>query len=302
LIYNEGAMPVPFTGQRRVISSRLVRAEKDPIRDIPACRQGTGAAMSDWIHNLPLPLMALAIFAFTYLLAIIIFAAVSILATGERAKSFQAISPGMLPVLGIIFGLFVAFTAAQVWNDNDRAGAAVSHEASALRAVMLLAAGLPSEEAGRLHDLIRGYIEHTAKVEWPMMAHQKASLRAAPQALVEALQLVVSMTPQGPGQQNVQREIIGALGSALDARRQRIIVSEAEVNSVKWWSLYLQAICELFVIAFVHCSNRLASGIAMGLFASGVAVSVLLIVAHDRPFTGQISIGPEPLLQIMPGE
>ena len=78
---------------------------------------------------------------------------------------------------------------------------------------------------------------HTAKVEWPMMAHQKASLRAAPQSLVEALQLVVSMTPQGPGQQNVQREIVGALGSALDARRQRIIVSEAEVNSVKWWSL-----------------------------------------------------------------
>ena len=56
--------------------------------------------MSDWIHNLPVPLMALAIFAFTYLLAIIIFATVSTLATGERAKSFQAISPGMLPVLG----------------------------------------------------------------------------------------------------------------------------------------------------------------------------------------------------------
>ena len=99
----------------------------------------------------------------------------------------------------------------------------------------------------------------------------------------------------------MQHEIIGALGSALDARRQRIIVSQAEVNSVKWWGLYLQAICELLVIAFVHCGNRLASGIAMGLFATGMAVSVLLIVAHDRPFTGQISIGPEPLLQIMPG-
>jgi hypothetical protein len=36
----------------------------------------------------------------------------------------------------------------------------------------------------------------------------------------------------------------------------------------------------------------LASAIAMGLFATGVAASVLLIAAHDRPFTGQISIGP----------
>jgi hypothetical protein len=47
---------------------------------------------------------------------------------------------------------------------------------------------------------------------------------------------------------------------------------------------------------------RQGTGIAMGLFATGVAASVLLIAAHDRPFTGQISIGPEPLLQIMPGE
>jgi hypothetical protein len=158
----------------------------------------------------------------------------------------------MLPVLGIIFGLFVAYTAAQVWSDNDRASAAVSREASALRAVMLLAAGLQPEQEGRLRDLIRGYIEQTAKVEWPMMASRKASLRAAPAALAEALQFVVSMTPQGPGRQTAQREIIGALGSALDARRQRIIVSQAEVNSVKWWSLYLQAICELLVIAVVQ--------------------------------------------------
>jgi hypothetical protein len=258
--------------------------------------------MSDWIHNLPVPSMALVVFGFTYLLAAVIFAAVTALASGERAKSFKAISPGMLPVLGIIFGLFVAFTAAQVWADNDRAGAAVSREASALRAVTLLAAGLPAEQEVRLVALIRSYVEQAATVEWPMMARQTASLRAAPAALAEALQLVVAMTPQGAGQQTAQREIISALGSALDARRQRIIVSQAEVNPVKWWCLYLQAICELLVIALVHCDNRLTSAIALGLFATGVAASVLLIAAHDRPFTGQISVGPGPLLQIMPGE
>jgi hypothetical protein len=176
----------------------------------------------------------------------------------------------------------------------------VSREASALRAVTLLGAGLPAEQEGRLRDLIRGYIEQAVAVEWPMMARQTASLRAAPAGLAEALQLVVSMTPQGPGQQTAQREIIAALGAALDARRQRITVSQAEVNPVKWWCLYLQAICELLVIALVHCDNRLGSGIALGLFATGVAASVLLIAAHDRPFTGQISVGPEPLLQVMP--
>ncbi|MEH2563989.1 hypothetical protein V1289_003616 [Bradyrhizobium sp. AZCC 2289] len=257
--------------------------------------------MSDWLHNLPVPLMALAIFGFTYLLALVIFAAIAALATDARAKSFKAISPGLLPVLGIIFGLFVAFIAAQVWGDNDRAAAAVSREASALRAVTLLGAGLPAEQEGRLRDLVRGYIERAITEEWPMMARQTASLRAAPTDLAVALQLVVAMTPSGVGQQTAQREIIAALGTALDARRQRIIISQAEVNPVKWWCLYLQAICELLAIALIHCDNRLASGIALMLFATGVAASVLLIAAHDRPFTGQISVGPEPLRQIMPG-
>jgi hypothetical protein len=258
--------------------------------------------MSDWIHNLPVPAMALVVFGFTYLLAASAFAIVTALASGERARAFKAVSPGMLPVLGIIFGLFVAFTAAQVWADNDRAGAAVSREASALHAVTLLAAGLPAEQEARLLALVRSYVEQAVTVEWPMMARQTASLRATPAALADALQLVVAMTPQGPGQQTAQREIINALGSALDARRQRIIVSQAEVNPVKWWCLYLQAVCELMVIALIHCDNRLTSAIALGLFATGVAASVLLIAAHDRPFTGQISIGPGPLLQIMPGE
>ena len=33
---------------------------------------------------------------------------------------------------------------------------------------------------------------------------------------------------------------------------------------------------------------------------TGVAASVLLIASHDRPFTGEISVGPDPLLQVMP--
>ena len=49
--------------------------------------------MSDWIHNLPVPWMALVVFGFTFLLAASTFAIVSALATEQRAKSFKAISP-----------------------------------------------------------------------------------------------------------------------------------------------------------------------------------------------------------------
>jgi hypothetical protein len=101
--------------------------------------------MNDWLHSLSIVWMALTIFGFTYLVAAALYGVVAVLAVGERARSFKAISPGMLPVLGIIFGLFVAFIAAQVWGDSDRANAAVDREASALRSVVILAASFPGE-------------------------------------------------------------------------------------------------------------------------------------------------------------
>jgi hypothetical protein len=44
---------------------------------------------------------------------------------------------------------------------------------------------------------------------------------------------------------------------------------------------FMQAVCALVAIAMVHSDNRLASIIAMGIFATGVATPMLLILAHD---------------------
>jgi hypothetical protein len=133
-----------------------------------------------------------------------------------------------------------------------------------------------------------------------MMAHRTATLQAIPYSLAEALQLTLTLTPSSQGQQTAQREITTSLENALDARRQRIIISQSGVNLVKWLCLSLQAACALIAIAMVHSDNRLASAITMSLFGIGVAASLLLILAYDRPFTGEFLVRPDPLLQVMP--
>jgi hypothetical protein len=205
----------------------------------------------------------------TFLVTAAIHVVVRVLAVGERARSFKAVSPGMLPPLGIIFGLLVGFTAAQVWSDNDRASAAVDREASALRSVVILAAAFPGEPETRLRTLVSSYIAEAAAQEWPMMSHGTITLQIVPHALAEALQQTLALESTGPGQQIAQREITAALESAMDARRQRIRISQSQVNWVKWSSLYLQAACALLAIAMVHSDNRLASAITMGSLRPG---------------------------------
>ena len=164
----------------------------------------------------------------------------------------------------------------------------------------MLAAAFPGESETRLRGLIRSYVADAVTQEWPMMAHRAATLQIAPYSLAEALQLTLALTPSSQGQQTAQREITTALENALDARRQRIIISQSQVNWVKWLCLGLQAACALIAIAMVHSDNRLTSAITMALFGIGVAASLLLILAYDRPFTGELSVGPKALLQVMP--
>ncbi|HET7378964.1 MAG TPA: hypothetical protein VFJ24_02885, partial [Gaiellales bacterium] len=90
-------------------------------------------------------------------------------------------------------------------------------------------------------------------------------------SLADALQLTLSLDAKSPAEATAQREIVSALETALDARRQ-LITSHATVNWLKWLALIVQAICTMVAIAMVHSDNRQATGIALGLFATGVAV------------------------------
>ena len=90
--------------------------------------------------------MALLVLGGTYLISADIYWAVLRLAVGDRARAFKAVSPGMLPPLGILFALLVGFIAVEVWNNFDKAKLAVATEASALRAVVLLAGNFPDEQ------------------------------------------------------------------------------------------------------------------------------------------------------------
>jgi len=50
----------------------------------------------------------------------------------------------------------------------------------------------------------------------------------------------------------------------------------------------------------IHSDNRVTAAIAMAIFAAGLAGCVVLIASNTRPFTGEISVQPDLLLQVMP--
>lgn len=255
--------------------------------------------MGGWLLNLPVLWMALVVFTATYLVAAGVYFVVTRLAVNERAKSFKAVSAGLLPPLGVLFALLVSFTAIEVWSSFDKAKVAVATEASALRTVVLLARVFPDEERTRINTQVNRYIDDSVNKEWPEMAQQRATLSILPEALIEQLYDTLTLKPANESQRIAQPEMLKALQSALDARRQRIVISQSTMVTVKWVALILQALCTLIAIAMVHSDNRATCAITLTLFATGIALSMLLITAYTRPFTGEISVGPELLKQVL---
>jgi hypothetical protein len=202
--------------------------------------------------------------------------------------------------LAVVFGLIVAFLAAQVWTDVERANTAVTREANSLRTAVVLAASFSQEQETRIRALVRRHIQEAVSEEWPAMARRQANLSLLSHADTEGIQLALSILPQNEAQAIALREMVSSLQNARDARRQRIIISESTINWVKWTVVHVLAVLILLTIAIVHCDNRATAAISLAIFSIAVAACIVLIASHNRPFTGEISVGPALLLQVMP--
>ena len=258
--------------------------------------------MFDWIPNLPVVVIALLALAGMALITLAIYALVMRLAESERAEAVQALSPGMLPPMGILFALIVGFLAVGVWANVDSAEEAVSNEASALRSAAILTDDLPSDVRVRVRADIRRQIENAVNDEWPAMEEQRATLSAVPAPLADALNVALRLDPQsGDVGAETQRQLVGSVQDALAARRERIFLSQEDINAVKWLGLLSLAALTLVGIGLVHSGNRTTTRLAMGLFAAAVAVVITMLAAENEPFAGQLGINPDLLEQVLNG-
>ena len=248
--------------------------------------------MGDWLFALPLLWMTLVIFAAAYLVAAGVYLVVVGLAVNGRAVCSRRFRRKCYHHLASSLACLSVLSPSRPGMTSIRPRLR-STQRPAHRAVVVLDESLPEEQRIHLRTLINRHIDEAVNREWPAMAQHRLTLASPPTALVEALQLTVSLKPQDESQRMAQREIIAALNRALDARRQRITISQSGVGPVQWAAILLLGLCMLIAIAMVHSDNRLTCAIAVTLFATGIALSALLIAAYSRPFTGDISVGPE---------
>jgi hypothetical protein len=203
--------------------------------------------------------------------------------------------------LGVILGLLIVFLSSRVWTNLDRAGEYVGQEAGALREAVLLADSLPPEVRMSVRQAIQKHIHLLESEEWPAMARRQASLQSIAVGLAEALTAVLSFAPVQANQQIAQQRAVVAIEHALEARRNRVRLSQAEIAPIQWAVIIVLAVLMLVTLAMVHIESRLAMGVTMFIFSSAIALCLVLLMVYDRPFgAGGFVVQPTVLRDIMP--
>jgi hypothetical protein len=255
--------------------------------------------MLSWVESQDTPIIVVLVFAFCYVLAALMFAVGVLISRFAMAHHVNATTPAMLTPLGVITGLVIAFLAARVWANVDHAHAYVAEEASEIRQTILLTEVMPPTVQAELRGDIGRYLRFVETQDWPSMLQGHASLRRLPQGLPEALTTLLTFVPQQPGQKVAQDHAASAIERALQARRNRIVLSQSAISPAQWSVIFVLDALILLTITMIHVGRHVTTVVNLFVFSTAVAACVVLLMINDRPFTsGGITVLPTSLLEV----
>lgn len=213
-----------------------------------------------------------------------------------RMLTLSGVVPPFLNILGVLFGLTLAFIANDTWSAHDRAMSAVYREADSLRTLDALARGLPEVPQAALRAAVSEHAAATA-AEWQQLAHRSSS-PAAQQSADHLLSLVASPAMAQAASASVHSLMLGAVVHLRNDRDQRIALSQMHVNPLKWMGMAFLGLLTMVSIAIVHVEQLRAATVAIVLFAVAAAPTAAIVLMQGNPFQTPSFVSPAPIAQM----
>jgi hypothetical protein len=205
----------------------------------------------------------------------------------------------VIAVVGVIYAVLLAFVVIVAWETFDRAEEVVGQEASTLRGIYRDSIGLPPETQADLQDLVRRYADEVITDSWPAMAEGRPG---DPEAgdLFNEMAAVLSRTPvTTPAQQ----ELVGAgteqLNQLVSLRSQRLDFVGSGIPGILWTALIVGAIVTVGFALLFGIERAGLQLLMVGSLAALVGVLLFVVVGFNYPFSGDVSVQPEPFERVL---
>jgi hypothetical protein len=201
-------------------------------------------------------------------------------------------------VLGVIYGVLLAFFVLVSWQAYESSTDTVQREANALVDLYRLTEELPAPFDAQLRAAVLNYLSLVVEDEWPAMAEGRESAAAAA-ALEELWEVHRGIHASGVPLRFPPGDLYKGLVAVGNERRVRLVESEEELPFEMSILLWGGGIITIAFSLFFRAANPRAHLLMVAMLALVVAFSLFLILEIDSPFTGDLSVSPRPFEQAL---
>ena len=249
--------------------------------------------ITDWIYNNP-----------TWLWGSILVAGSTVLACGgllifhrlvhvKLRRAHNDLAGFTIAVIGVLYAVLLAFIAIATWESFSKASDII--EAESAGGIYLDTQGLPEAKAKPIRDAVARYVSVVIEDEWPI---QRAG-RVPDQGwkpLRDLNSAIATIQPQNLGEAIIQAELLKTWNELYQSRSSRLSAVVGHIPGVVWWIVFFGAAITTgytYLFGFEHFGMHIVITATM---AATLALVVVLIIALDYPFRGEISVTPDPFI------
>ena len=216
----------------------------------------------------------------------------------NRLKIHHDVADPILGAIAAVYAVLIAFVVVTVWQSFDKSNAGVQMEANYLADIYRDSEAFSPDFHQKVGDLLRQYRQAVVTDEWKTMAKGEMSLEV--EGLMRKIwSLYTTYEPKTPTEQSFFDESVRKLNSFRELRRQRLMDSRTGIEPLLWFVLIVGGLCTIFFTFFFGAENLKAQLAMAAMLALLVSLILFTILSLDFPFTGSVSISPEPFKMML---
>lgn len=244
------------------------------------------------MHNVPLWVVGLIIIVAAEIYAVGLMLLTRYWYGVSRLSLNNEIAGFKFAVVGVFYAVMLAFVVIAVWEEYQSTEDAVRDEAKAAVDLYHVALALP-DQGDDIRDGVVQYVTDVRAKAWETMALGERNDAVAGE-LRDLNDAVLALKPRDRKEAVLFHHALDLLTIITDARNERLDSSNGSVPPILWFVLIVGGVITLGYPAFFAASNVGAQVLMTGSLAALVALSLLLGLAFDFPFTGTPHISKEP--------
>jgi hypothetical protein len=248
--------------------------------------------LRDWLYNYPTWEVGTVICAVSVALSWIgLFIFDRIVHVSIRSRH-NDVAGFIIAIIGVVYAVLLAFIAVAAWASFDEANTIVQKEANLVGNLYRDTVAISDPARTEMRQALSNYLDTVVTKEWP--AQQAGKVNPIAWMALEKLHgIVTGIDAKTLSQSVVEAEMLRTLNNLYAARRSRLLAASEGIPDTIWWILVLGGITTVSFSFFFGMPSMKMHYAMTGLLAFSMALVMVLIVALDWPFRGEVSIGPD---------